>query len=148
MQPVFSSLSSLDFLQYEYRADLQILVGRWLRQPTEDELHQGYFQLLEVAETHGACYWFIDARRRAHANQQSTPWMMEKFLPLLPQHLGEPVFIAYLFMPNHLYEIEHDASVPPLTYFDHRPYHIERFTDEHGAMEWLAAKQRVARVAS
>ncbi|MBF9219476.1 hypothetical protein [Hymenobacter ruricola] len=139
MQPRPASLPALDYLQYQFRPDLQVLVGRWLRQPTEAELHAGYQRLLEVAEACGARLWLVDARRRDHANQQGTAWMMEHFLPQLPQRLGRPVHMAYLFMPTHLYELEHDATVPPLTYFEGREYHVERFTEEQAAMQWLAA---------
>jgi hypothetical protein len=141
MQP---DLPALDYLQYQYRADLLTLVGRWLRQPTDAELQEGYHRLLAVAETHGACRWLVDARRRDTATQGSTPWMTEHFFPLLPQRLGAAVHIAYLFMPKHLQEIERDATVPPLTYFNDRPYHVQRFTDEHAAMEWLGASQSAA----
>jgi hypothetical protein len=139
MQPRPASFPSLDYLQYQFRPDLQVLVGRWLRQPTDEELHAGYHRLLEVAEAVGARLWLVDARRRDHANQQATPWMMEHFLPLLPQRLGTPVYMAYLFMPTHLRDIEHDQTVPALTYFDGRPYHVERFSEEQAAMQWLAA---------
>jgi hypothetical protein len=132
-------LPTLDYLQYQYRADLQVLVARWLRQPTDAELHEGYFRLLTVAAGHGAKLWLVDTRRRDHSNQQSTPWMVEHFLPLLPEHLDGAVYLAFLFMPTHLYEIERDGSVPPLTYFDGRSYHVQRFTEEQSAMQWLEA---------
>jgi len=44
-------------------------------------------------------------------------------------------------MPTHLTDLEHDAAVPPLTYFDDLTYHIQRFTEEHAAMQWLTARQ-------
>ena len=44
--------------------------------------------------------------------------------------------MAYLFMPVHLYEIEQDANVPQVTYFDGRPYHVERFAGKRAAMSW------------
>ena len=138
------SFPALEFLQCQYRADLLTLVGRWLRQPSEEELREGYHRLLAIAEAYGACRWLVDARRRDNANQQSTPWMTDSFLPLLPQRLGKDVRIAYLFMPKHLHEIEQDAAVPPLTYFNNRPYRIQRFTDEHAAMQWLAASESAA----
>ena len=119
-----------------------MLVGRWLGQPTEDELHAGYFRLLEVAQACGARRWLVDTRRRDNANQQGTPWMMAHFLPLLPERLGSTVCLAYLFMPTHLHEIEHDATVPVLTYFDGQPYQLQRFAEEHAAIKWLAGCPR------
>ncbi|WP_156176161.1 hypothetical protein [Hymenobacter terrenus] len=47
-------------------------------------------------------------------------------------------------MPRHLYEIENDAAVPPLTYFDDRDYHVQRFTEEQAAMQWLSASREPA----
>ena len=141
MQP---DVPALEYLECQYRPDLLTLVGRWLRQPTDAELHEGYHRLLAVAEAYGARLWLVDARRRSTANQQGTLWMTEHFLPLLPQRLGNAVHIAYLFMPKHLREIEHDAAVPPLSYFNDLPYRIERFTDEHAAMEWLEGMRRAA----
>jgi hypothetical protein len=132
----------LHYLQYQFRPDLAVLVGRWLCQPTEEELQTGYHSLLDAAATFGARLWLVDARRRSTANQQSTAWMTEHFFPLLPQRLGSPVNLAYLFMPTHLQELEHDPAVPALTYFDGRPYHVQRFTEEQPAMEWLAACRR------
>jgi hypothetical protein len=139
MQQTLLSLPTLDYLQYQYRPDLGVLVGRWLRQPTEKELQEGYHRLLAVAEAHNARLWLVDTRRRDHANQQGTPWMVEHFFPLLPQRLNGPAYLAFLFMPTHLYEIEHDASVPSLTYFDGLSYQVQRFTEEYAAMQWLSA---------
>ncbi|GAA4348051.1 hypothetical protein GCM10023185_03600 [Hymenobacter saemangeumensis] len=128
---------ALDYLEYQYRTDLEVLVGRWLRQPTEEELRIGYHRLLEAAETFEARLWLIDARRRNHANQQATPWMVETFFPLLGERLGPPVNLAFLFMPSHLKDLEQDVKVPPLTYFDGRPYRVQRFVEEQAAMHWL-----------
>jgi hypothetical protein len=132
---------ALDYLQYQYRADLQVLVGRWLRQPTDKELRAGYYCLLEAAVAHKARLWLVDTRRRDHATQQSTPWMMAEFMPRLPQRLGGPVYLAYLFMPAHLQELERDVAVPPLTYFEGRAYCIARFTEEQAAMQWLSTRR-------
>ncbi|QJX46973.1 hypothetical protein HMJ29_08515 [Hymenobacter taeanensis] len=135
-----------DFLSLTHRPDLGVLVARWQRQPLPDELHQGYWQILEVALAQQCRFWLIDARRRDNANQQNTPWMMETFFPAVGAQLGHSVYVAFLFAPAHLTEIEADTSVPPLTYFDGRPYHVQRFTDEHHAMEWLAACQQAKQV--
>lgn len=132
-------LPDLDYLQYQFRPDLQVLVVRWLRQPTDEELQAGYYRLLDVAVENEARLWLIDTRRRTQANQRATPWMMEHFLPQLPRRLNGQVHLAYLFMPVHLHEIEHDTNVPQLTYFNGRPYRIERFTEEYAAISWLQA---------
>jgi hypothetical protein len=136
------SLEADEYLSLTHRPDLGVLVARWLRQPLPEELHQGYWQMLDVALAQQCRYWLVDARRRANANQQNTRWMMETFFPVVGAKLGHSVYLAFLFAPSHLAEIEADSSVPPLTYFDDRPYHVQRFTDEHHAMEWLVDCQR------
>lgn len=138
MSFVLPSFPALDYLECHYRPDLQVLVGRWLRQPTDDELHAGYHRLLELAEIHNARLWLVDARRRDHATQQGIPWMTSHFMPLMAKRLSGPVFLAYLFMPTHLHELEQDTAVPPLSYFDGRAYRIQRFTEESIAMKWLS----------
>lgn len=122
-----------------------MLIARWLRQTTEAEMHAGYHTLLEAAVEHACPYWLIDTRRREHANQQGSQWMMDEFFPLLPQRLpGGPVFLAYLFQPSHLRDLETDARVPSLSYFEGRPYRVQRFSEEQAAVAWLDAAQRAA----
>ncbi|GAB3239636.1 hypothetical protein GCM10027346_33070 [Hymenobacter seoulensis] len=134
-------LPSSDYLSLTYRPDLRVLVARWQRQPTPPELQEGYWQILALAVAGHHIYWLIDVRRRDNANQQGTPWMMETFFPAVAAQLGGPTYVAYLFSPAHLADLEADASVPPLSYFDDRPYQVQRFTDEHHAMTWLASCQ-------
>lgn len=131
-------------LDVSYRPDLAVFIVRWLRQPSAEELQAGYLTALKAAEGPGCRFWLIDGRRRADANQRGTGWMMETFFPLMVARLGSPIFMAYLFMPSHLADLEADASVPPLSYFDDRPYHVRRFTDEQSAMAWLADCRQVS----
>ncbi|HEX8349696.1 MAG TPA: hypothetical protein VF598_07030 [Hymenobacter sp.] len=134
--------SAPEYLQLAFRSDLQVLVARWMRQPTQQEMREGYNTLLSMARVQASCYWLVDTRRRDRANQESTQWMIEVFFPQVAAQLHDRVYVAYLFMPNHLREVEADASVPPLTYFDNRPYQVARFTEEQAAMEWLAHCRR------
>ncbi|WP_400193051.1 hypothetical protein [Hymenobacter sp. B81] len=137
---------STEVLQIEYRADLLVLVGRWMRQPTEQELHAGYEQLLAAALAQGCRLWLIDARRRSDSNKGHSAWMVQHFFPRLAQ-LNSEVSLAYLFMPHHLREIEQDPQVPPLSFFGHLPYKVQRFTEEQAAMAWLADCRRRLRPA-
>ncbi|RYU80101.1 hypothetical protein [Hymenobacter persicinus] len=135
-------ISTLDFLQVTYRPELRVLVLRWMRQTTLAELQQGYQALLAEAATHQCWCWLVDARRRDSANQDGTQWMMDVFFPQLAGQIHHKVYLAYLFAPTHLRELEADNSVPALTYFDGRPYQVERFTEELAAMQWLQQCQR------
>ena len=111
-------------------------MGRWLRQPTNEKLCASYYRLLDMAEENGARSWLVDARCRQHATQQAVPWMMQPFLLQLSARVGGTVHIAYLSISVHLYEIEQDVNVPQVTYFDGRPYHVERFAGERAAVSW------------
>lgn len=137
-------LPSPEYFHLVARPELGVLIGRWQRQPTLEELQAGYQALLAAAEATANRFWLVDARRRDNANQQGTPWMMSVFFPLVAARLRGPVYMAYVFTPSHLADLEADASVPPLTYFDQHPYHVQRFTSEQPAMTWLHACQQLA----
>lgn len=131
---------SSDYLQLVYRPDLRVLICRWMQQTTPQDLRAGYGLIIEEGASQRCAYWLIDARRREHtANQQDTAWIMETFFPQVVARLGQPVFIAYLFAPSHLIDIEANSAIPPLTYFDNHSYHIGRFIEERTALEWLTA---------
>lgn len=137
---IMLALPSSDYLQLVYRPDLLVLVGRWMRQTTTPEMHLGYGLLLDGGESQDCAYWLVDARRRDQAaNQQDVAWMMETFFPQVAARLGQPVFIAYLFAPAHLTDIEANPAILPLTYFDNLPYRVGRFIEERLALEWLMA---------
>ncbi|MCC2545933.1 hypothetical protein LJY25_05715 [Hymenobacter sp. BT175] len=128
---------SLDHLHILYRADIGLLVCRWMRQPSRTELEQGYAAILDAAVTHGCARWLIDVRRRDTAFQDATPWMQADFFPRVAARMPETVLLAYLFAPSHLAELEADPAVPSLSYFDGRPYRVQRFIQEQDAMSWL-----------
>jgi len=130
-------LPSPDYLDLTYRADLDLLVARWMRHPTLVEMQQGYNLMLNTAATCGCVRWLIDARRRDHTNQSGIPWMMEVFYPQLAIRLEGRVFLAFLLAPVHLQALEADTSLLPLSYFDTLPYQIGRFLEERAAIAWL-----------
>lgn len=131
------SLPASSFLDLVYRADLSLLVARWQRQPTPEELRAGYLDILEAAAVKQCARWLLDVRGRADSNATHTTWMMDEFFPLLPTRFARQVFMAYLFAPNHLLDLEADTTVPPLSYFDDKPYRVRRFTEEAAAVQWL-----------
>ncbi|UOR04609.1 hypothetical protein MUN82_16875 [Hymenobacter aerilatus] len=130
-------LPSPEYLDLTYRADLNLLVSRWMRHPSVAEMQHGYNLMLNAAATHGCVRWLIDARRRDHANQSGIPWMIEVFYPQLASRLEGRVFLAFLLAPMHLQALESDTSLLPLSYFDTLPYQIGRFLEERAAMTWL-----------
>lgn len=132
-----------DFLQIDYRPDLELLVGRWLRAVNEGELYASYPTLLEEAVAHGSRYWLLDARRRLNVDVAITDWLLNDFVPRLHQHLHGRVYIAYLVAPIQMTEaVPANMVIPPTTYFEGRASLMRRFTDESEALAWLAECRR------
>ncbi|WP_303311068.1 hypothetical protein [Hymenobacter sp. BT730] len=125
------------FLAIEYRADLQILIGRWMRSVMPFELHQGYGKLLDEAVTYKCRYWLVDIRRRSFVDGNDVAWMMETFYPQVQPRLGRTTYLAYLMAPHQLAGVLTDSSIPDLSVLEGRPYQLQRFTDEAAALEWL-----------
>ena len=134
--------TNLDYLQYAYRPDLRVLVGRWMRCVTTQELQTGYQALLTVAEKQACSFWLLDSRRRVSVSLADIQWMMEEFYPQLFQELHTTSYLAFLLAPSQLTEVVTDPRVPALTYFDGLPYQIGRFIDERLAVEWLQYQQQ------
>jgi hypothetical protein len=135
-------MSHPDFLHISYRADLDLLVGRWQRAVTEGELYASYPALLETALARHCRYWLLDARRRLNTEVAITPWLLNDFVPRLGQHLGGRVYLAYLVAPLQLTDAVPAAQqIPPLVYFEGRAALMQRFTDEAAALAWLQQQQ-------
>ncbi|GAA3938766.1 hypothetical protein [Hymenobacter algoricola] len=128
---------TLDFLQLEYRADLQVVVGRWMRQASLAELQQGYQALLEVAAPAGCRGWLLDARRRNNTDPGIQRWLISGFLDGAAARLGGRVRLAYLLPPPQLRDLAADGAFPPAAFFADKPYDATRFVDERQAVEWL-----------
>ncbi|MCC3156300.1 hypothetical protein LJ737_03575 [Hymenobacter sp. 15J16-1T3B] len=141
-------LPSPDFLQIVYRVELGVLVGRWMQPVTPEQLQTGYAALLDAASAWQCRWWLIDGRRRTHSHKGDSRWMMDAFFPQLASRLGGKAYLAYLFTPSHLQELEAAAEVPKLEYFNDLPYQVERFIEEQPAMQWLAQRRLLEQVGS
>ncbi|GAB2944420.1 hypothetical protein GCM10027048_06520 [Hymenobacter coalescens] len=131
------------FLQIDYRPDLDMLVGRWLRAVSEGELYASYPALLETARHYGCRYWLLDARRRLNVEVAITPWLLNDFVPRLGQHLNGRTYLAYLVAPLQLTRAVPAAQIiPPQVYFEGKAALMQRFTEEAAALAWLR-QQRV-----
>lgn len=131
-----------EYLEVTYRPDLDVLCIRWMRQVSEEEMRQGYLALLELAVQHQCRQWLLDARRRFNTHREGAIWMVNTFLPLLPQRLGGRTALAYLLAPVIMRDTEADAAFPPAQFFETKPFVGERFTDERAAMDWLQAARQ------
>ena len=130
-----------DFLEISYRADLDLLLGRWLRPIAVAEMQQGYELLLDAAVAGQCRQWLLDVRRRLNTHQLGAPWMVGTFLPRLADRLGGPTRLAYLMAPAFLRDAAADAAFPPPAYFAGKPFVGERFIDENAAIEWLLRRR-------
>lgn len=125
------------FLDISYRADLDVLVARWLRPVDLPELQTGYEQILTASQARNCRRWLIDVRRRYNTHQMGAHWMMSSLLPRLGPALGGRTRLAYLLAPLYLRDSAADSAFPPLSYFEGKPFIGERFTEESAAIEWL-----------
>jgi hypothetical protein len=93
--------SQADFLDLQYRADLNLLVGRWQRTVSDAELRQGYYATLRAAQEVGCPFWQLDIRGRQAPQSHNTQWLMQEFVPQLATQLGGAC-LGYLLRPSHL----------------------------------------------
>ena len=134
-----SSIFVQDFLEISYRADLNLLVARWLRPIELSEMQHSYHLLLDAAATNGCRQWLLDVRRRQNTHQVGAHWMVATFLPQLALRLGGRTRLAYLMAPVYLRDEAADAAFPTADYFAGKPFVSERFVEENAALAWLNA---------
>ncbi|RZK62079.1 MAG: hypothetical protein EOO59_03485 [Hymenobacter sp.] len=81
----------------EYRADLGLVIGRWLMDLPPPALQGTYEAMLAAAQAHNNCrFWLLDLRRRPVAGPDLNEWFRDQFSPRLAAVLGGPLFTAYL----------------------------------------------------
>lgn len=135
---MYQDLPSTAFMQVAFRADTNLLTGRWLRSVTDEEQHEGY-EALRLAALHHRCpYWLVDSRRRTTRAQNGPEWVLTAFLPGVQAELGGTLDIALLVLPDYLRTLENDPAAWP-----NSPVQYARFVDEGAANDWLAACQNV-----
>ncbi|MDO7888260.1 hypothetical protein [Hymenobacter cheonanensis] len=134
------NLYSTDYLDVNFRADLGLLLGRWLRAVSEAELLAGYDNLRRATLHCGATSWFIDSRRRTSHSHYSPEWVTTTFLPRLQRELGRPLFVSFLMLPDYLSSrVDAPGSCPSTS-----PVQFACFLDEGAAHAWLKARLPLA----
>ena len=111
-----------DFLKISCRADLDLLVDRWLRPIELEELQHGYQLLLEAAEADKCQRWLLDVRRRQNTHQMGAQWMVNTLLSQLAHRLGGRTKLAYLMAPVYMRDEAANAAFPPAAYFVGKPF--------------------------
>jgi hypothetical protein len=135
--PELMSDTEPDYLTISYRPDLEVLVGRWMRQVSFTEMCEGYHRLLEAAVAHQCRQWLIDVRRRFNTDREGAHWMVTEFLPTLQPNLGGRTHLAYLLAPLIMRDPAGDSAFPSAETMADKPFLGERFIDEAAAIVWL-----------
>lgn len=123
-------------LQLAYRADLDLLVGRWTHEPNTSLLPAAYRELAREAGASRCRYWLQDIRRRVVNDPATTRWLLTDYLPDMARRLGG-LRVAYLTSPALLAHIIADPEFKPVEYYADKPYQIHFFGDEGAAVAWL-----------
>lgn len=136
------SLIPASTFSLEYRADLGLLIGRWLKDLPPPELQGTYEAMLAAAQAHGNCrFWLLDLRRRPVAGPDLNAWFRDQFSPRLAAALNGPLFTAYLAGPHQRPAAESDE----MELYFRREAAVnafpQLFENEAEAVEWLRAGQ-------
>jgi hypothetical protein len=125
-----------------YRADLDVVVGRWFQPLTDAQLKHTYQAILAAAQANGNCrYALLDIRRRDVASDGLTKWLVTEFNAKLPDRLGGPVMTAYLATPAHLARVIVGNTATAIDAVRQQGIHVRFFADESAALRWLRAAQ-------
>ena len=124
-------------LQLTYRADLDLLIGRWTHQPDPALLPAAYQELARAALAHNCGRWLQDIRRRVVNDPDITRWLLVEYFPDMARRLGG-LRVAYLTSPSLQAYIMADPDFKTAAYYASKPYKINFFGDEGKALAWLA----------
>ncbi|UOQ97773.1 hypothetical protein MUN81_21420 [Hymenobacter sp. 5317J-9] len=128
-------------IEFLYRDDLDILVGRWGYQPHPRELPAVYQQMTDEALRRNARFWLQDIRRRTLNDPETTLWLLNIFFPDMARRLGGRLYIAYLVGPALHESIVKQPGYVPAEAYDDKPFATSFFGDEGAAIRWLQIQQ-------
>lgn len=125
-----------------YRADLGLIIGRWLMDVPPPALQGTYEAMLAAAQAHGNCrFWLLDLRRRPVAGPDLNAWFRDQFSPRIAAALNGPLFTAYLAGPHQRPATESDE----MELYFRREAAVrafpQLFENEVEAVAWLRAGQ-------
>ncbi|WP_303312365.1 hypothetical protein [Hymenobacter sp. BT730] len=124
----------VDYLAFSHQPSTSVLVARWLRTVTPEELRQGYQELLSIAALYKVRYWLLDLRRRGPISAELTQWVKHTFFPNAAQELQGCLYLSYFVSPDHLELLQ---QAPEQLLGNTEQSLIRLFTDERQATEWL-----------
>lgn len=125
----------------QHRADLGLLVLRWLRPQTLYETQESYQQLLLLAQEHSCAHWLLDGRRDGPLDLYTTHWLAGHFFPEAVRALApERLCMAVVSSPARLEQFRTDTAVAPAVQralSPDQPYSASLFLTEAEALAWL-----------
>jgi hypothetical protein len=137
MHPNYATPGLLDIT---YRADLEVLIGRWGYQPDPAVLPAEYERLTAIALAHRSLCWLQDIRRRTLNDPQITQWLLTEYFPDMAHRIGGRLRVAYLVSPTlHDAIVTQPGYMPSEGYAD-QPFAIGFFGEEGAAVAWLKAQ--------
>ncbi len=131
-----------DIFSLDYDTTYQQLVGHWLRDSPDDDLHPSYEQLLNAAKAHNNCrFWLLDMSKRRWHSATFAKWFGDLLSRKAVYELGSPVFVAYVANETHRSHIESVATDVMLRQTAEVEFYPYFFTTEAAAREWLVYYQ-------
>ncbi len=138
------TLNDQDVFQFHYEAAADLLQGGWLAPVLDADLRGHYGQLLQAAQQHGSCcYWLLDMRQRNWHMPSFGQWFITDFVPEVHAALAQPLFIAYLLSPRHRGAAETTREQLAQQESRERQVYPVACADEAEARAWLR-QQRLA----
>ncbi|GAA4494444.1 hypothetical protein GCM10023172_04560 [Hymenobacter ginsengisoli] len=129
-----------DSFTLDYRPEQRLLIGRWLRPVSLDEIKTHYAALLDAAVAHGNCrHWLLDVRRRDIYNAAAIAWFAD-FGHHLPEVLGGPVALAYFAMVDQAGAAANTGLDANIRQGAEQGSYYRYFNHEQEALTWLLAQ--------
>lgn len=125
-----------------YEAATQQLHGCWRGIVPEADLYAHYAELMDAAETHHNCrFWLLNMRERNWHAPGFGRWFGNEFAAIAQQVLGQPLFISYVLSPAH--KAIADSPGVQATQCNCAAHGVYPFffDNEAAAREWLAHQQ-------
>lgn len=134
------TLPVADHLTLTYRPDLEVLIARWQRHVTLNELQAGYRCLADEAERRNTVRWLLDTRALT-VSADAGRWVNDVFYPTLAARFNRPVRMAYMVPPGSRLLLQADTEMTELLVRFQKsmhPYVFQLFDQEGEAQRWLA----------
>jgi hypothetical protein len=136
--PSTLTLNKQDTFQLQYQAADGVLCGRWLGPVLDADLRAHYTQLLQAAQHHGdCCYWLLDMRERNWHMPSFGQWVSTEFAAAVRAALAPPVFVAYILSPRHRSAAARAQEQRAQQHSQAQQLHSNIFDDEEAALAWL-----------